>query len=232
MCQVGGERLKGKTVLVETDNMAAKGASSKLSSKSADMQELVRRLMRLSEKHEFTLRVTHTPGSKLDRPDQTSRGDAVEESRFRLREGEFSRLNGLFGPFTSFIGAERELAGRQPSEVTTVERRRMWVHPTSSTVGSALRRVQESMVEFMGQRPTALALVPADGDPAWAKMLKHGLVVGHYPAGSRQRGAGGAKRHEGEGWLAGGSDRRVHSALPIRRRRHRLRRLPTTVRNR
>ncbi len=26
--------------------------------------------------------------------------------------------------------------------------------------------------------------VPADGDPAWAKMLKHGLVVGHYPAGS------------------------------------------------
>lgn len=93
-------------------------------------------------------------------------------------------MNGLYGPFTSFIGAERELAGRHPSEVTEGERRRMWVHPMSSTVGSALRRVQESMVEFMGQRPTALALVPADGDPAWAKMLKHGLVVGHYPAGS------------------------------------------------
>ena len=184
VCQLGGGRLKGKTVLVETDNMAAKGASSKLSSKSADMQELVRRLLRLSEEREFTLRVTHTPGSKLDRPDQTSRGDAVEESRFRLREGEFSRLDVLYGPFTSFIGAERELAGRQPAEAAKVERRRMWVHPTSSTVGSALRRVQESMVEFMGQRPTALALVPADGDPAWAKMLKHGLVVGHYPAGS------------------------------------------------
>ena len=36
----------------------------------------------------------------------------------------------------------------------------------------------------MGQRPTALALVPADGDPAWSKMLRHGLVVGQYPAGS------------------------------------------------
>ena len=184
VCEVGGERLRGKTVLVETDNMAAKGAAGKLSSKSADMQELVRRLMRLSERHEFTLRVTHTPGSKLDRPDQTSRGDAVEESRFRLREGEFSRLSGIYGPFTSFIGAERELAGRQPSEAEADGRRRMWVHPTSSTVGSALRRVQESMVEFMGERPTALALVPSDGDPAWAKMLKHGLVVGHYPAGS------------------------------------------------
>jgi hypothetical protein len=184
VCQVGGERLRGKTVLVETDNMAAKGAASKLSSKSADMQELVRRLMRLGERHGFTLRVTHTPGSKLDRPDQTSRGDAVEESRFRLREMEFSRLSGLYGPFTSFIGAERELAGRQHSEAAADGRRRMWVHPTSSTVGSALRRVQESMVEFMGERPTALALVPSDGDPAWAKMLKHGLVVGHYPAGS------------------------------------------------
>jgi hypothetical protein len=111
VCQVGGERLRGKTVLVETDNMAAKGAASKLSSKSSDMQELVRRLMRLGERHGFTLRVTHTPGSKLDRPDQTSRGDAVEESRFRLREMEFSRLSGLYGPFTSFIGAEREHVG-------------------------------------------------------------------------------------------------------------------------
>ena len=84
VCTVGGERLRGKTVLVETDNMAARGAASKFSSKAADMQELVRRLMRLGERHGFTLRVTHTPGSKLDRPDQTSRGDAVEESRLRL----------------------------------------------------------------------------------------------------------------------------------------------------
>ena len=184
VCEVGGERLRGKIVLIETDNMAAKGAASKLSSKAADMQELVRRLMRLGERHGFTLRVTHTPGSKLDRPDQTSRGDAIEESRFRLREGEFARLNGLYGPFTSFIGAERELASREPAEAPGGGTRRMWVHPTSSTVGSALRRVQETMVEFMGKRPTALALVPADGDPAWAKMLKHGLVIGHYPAGS------------------------------------------------
>ena len=184
VCEAGGDRLKGKTVLIETDNMAAKGAASKLSSKSADMQELVRRLLRLSEKHSFTLKVTHTPGSKLDRPDQTSRGDAIEESRFRLRECEFLRLSGLHGPFTDFIGSERELAPRPASEAETEGRRRMWVHPTSSTVGSALRRVQEAMVEFMGKRPTALVLVPADGDPAWAKMLKHGLVVGHYPAGS------------------------------------------------
>ena len=62
VAEVAGERLRGRTLLVETDNMAAKGASVKMASKAADMQELIRRLFRLSEVHGFTLRVTHTPG--------------------------------------------------------------------------------------------------------------------------------------------------------------------------
>lgn len=184
VCEVGGERLRGKTVLIETDNMAARGAAAKLSSKAVDMQELVRRLLRLSERYGFVIRVTHTPGSKLDRPDQTSRGDAVEEPRFRLREDIFERLSERYGPFTSFIGAEREFSRRAPESSPLSGGRRMWVHPTSSTVGSALRRVQESMVGGMGRKPIALALVPSDGDPAWAKMLRHGLVVGSFAAGS------------------------------------------------
>ena len=85
MCETGGERFRGKTVLIETDNMAAKGAARKMASKAADMQELVRRLYRAAEKFGFSIRVMHTPGEKLDRPDQTSRGDAVEEPRARLR---------------------------------------------------------------------------------------------------------------------------------------------------
>ena len=75
--------MRGKVLLVETDNMSAKDATRKLASKAADMQELIRRLYRLAEKHGFWLRVTHTPGVKLDRPDQTSRGDATEEPRMR-----------------------------------------------------------------------------------------------------------------------------------------------------
>lgn len=37
------------TVLIETDNMAAKGAASKFASSSEDMQELVRRLLEYAE---------------------------------------------------------------------------------------------------------------------------------------------------------------------------------------
>ena len=88
---MGGERLRGRTVLVETDNMAAYGAARKLSSKSEDMQELVRRLLEAGEKYGFELKVTHTPGEKLDRPDQTSRGDAVEEPRARLSAAMVAR---------------------------------------------------------------------------------------------------------------------------------------------
>ena len=68
-------------MLIETDNLAAKGAAAKLSSSAEDMQELVRRLLELCEEHDITLRLTHTPGVKLDRPDQTSRGDPAEEPR-------------------------------------------------------------------------------------------------------------------------------------------------------
>ena len=143
VCALGGERLRGRVLLVETDNMAAKDATRKMASKAEDMQELIRRIYRLAEKHGFRLRITHTPGSKLDRPDQTSRGDATEESRMRLRDGEWRRVVALWGPFDGLIGAERELgqawAGSHEPEV------RLWSHPTLATVGSSLRRIGERL---------------------------------------------------------------------------------------
>ena len=180
--ELGGERLRGLVLLVETDNMAAKGAASKLSSKAEDMQELVRRLLRVSERHGFEIRVSHTPGEKLDRPDQTSRGDAEEEPRARLTRPLFSHLEARWGGFTGFLGAEREHASPSPREAVDASKR-LWVHPTVSTVGTALRRVQEAIVEGGVSSTTALALVPDDDAPAWSKLLRHGLVVGRVARG-------------------------------------------------
>ena len=156
ICEVWGPRLRGKTVLIETDNMAAAGAASKLSSKAADMQELVRRLLRLSEVHGFYVRITHTPGEKLDRPDQTSRGDAIEEPRARLRRELFEDVCGRWGAPASYIGTERDYgavgSGATPTKL-------YWAHPTMATVGSALRRIQENLGEDLGGS-RALAFVP------------------------------------------------------------------------
>ena len=180
VCRLGGERLRGKTVLIESDNMAAVGATRKMASKAADMQELVRRLYRLSKRHGFSVRITHTPGEKLDRPDQTSRGDAAEEPRVRLNRALFERISRRFGPFSSYIGAEREHAvgkaaeGAQPS---------LWVHPTFNTVGSALRLVGNRLGGGGSNRTSAVVLVPDAPGAQWSSMLKHGLVVGRWSPG-------------------------------------------------
>ena len=108
VCKLGGERLRGRTLLIETDNMAAKDSVHKMASKAEDMQELIRRIFRLSERHEFRVYVTHTQGEKLDRPDQTSRGDAAEEPRMRLRPEVWRQVVQRWGPFDGLIGAERE----------------------------------------------------------------------------------------------------------------------------
>ena len=182
ICEVWGASLAGSTVLIECDNMAAVGASRKLSSKSEDMQELVRRLLRLSEKHDFRLKITHTPGVKLDRPDQTSRGDAAEEPRARLNAVAFASVEARWGPFSSFLGAERE-HGAPPRAAEATGAPRLWAHPTYNTVGSALRRVQERMAGDMAT--TALVVLPVDPRAAWNKFLKHGTVVGGWGVGER-----------------------------------------------
>ena len=177
-----GHRLSGRAVLIETDNMAAMFAARKMASKAADMQELVRRLLRLSERHGFHLRVTHTPGEKLDRPDQTSRGDAAEEPRARLNQGLFGRLESRWGAFNSMLGAEREHAHCGDWEA---EGARIWAHPTYNTVGTALRRIGERMAAKSGSKVRAMALIPDDESAAWNSLLRHGLTIGRFRAGDR-----------------------------------------------
>ena len=102
--------------MIETDNMAARGAAEKLSSVAASMQEMLRRLYAAAERWGIIVVPIHTPGAKLFRPDQTSRGDPIEEPRQRLNKDEFRLLELRYGPFTEFIGAERQHASEFDSE--------------------------------------------------------------------------------------------------------------------
>ena len=130
-----GERLAGCVVLIEADNTAAVGAATKMASSSEDMQELVRRLLEACEEFGIELRVCHTctPGALLDRPDQTSRGDPVEEPRLRLSAAAYGELTARWGASTEWIGAERRHAQAAGPSEAGVDR--LWVHPTHTTVG-------------------------------------------------------------------------------------------------
>ena len=180
-----GEELRGRSLLIEGDNTASLSAAEKESSKAEGSQELVRRLVELAERCELTLRFTHTPGVKLIRPDQTSRGDPMEEPRARLRRADYDLLAARFGPFTEWLGAERRFGdARKGEEASGAMSDRLWVHPSHSTVGSAMRRLGERLGERGGTQLRGVVIVPHDERAKWWQLVRHFRIEGRWPAGS------------------------------------------------
>ena len=177
-----GEQLRGRKVLLETDNTSAKGAAEKLFSKSEDMQELVRRLLEAAVRFDLDVRLTHTPGAKLDRPDQTSRGDPVSEPRVRLKRDEYELLSSRYGPFTDVMGAERQHKISANGDSTGP---RVWMHPTFNSVGSALRLLGSRIMAPDGERARGIVVVPDHREAQWTSLLKHFDVVGRFPEGDQ-----------------------------------------------
>jgi len=179
--QTWGGRLTGRTLLVETDNMTACWTAKTKRSRVADMQELIRRLVDTCEENDIQLRMTHTPGAKLHRPDQTSRGDAVSEPRQRLTSSRFGVIASSLGPFTSFIGSERWHA--QPSSAADAGER-MWVHPSFETVASALKLMMGRMKDAGGRKVSGVILVPDAAEAAWWPLTRHLAFEGLIERGS------------------------------------------------
>ena len=177
-----GPRLVGRTLLIDIDNSATVGATSKLYSKAEDMQELVRRIVELSARHHLTIRPVHTPGAMLHRPDQTSRGAAVEEPRCRFRKEEFRVLECAHGPFTDLIGAERAFARTVDDSKS---RSTLWAHPTHDTVATALSRIGERLTTSLQTCPRGLVVVPWAPEAPWWRLTRHFSFVASTSVGSR-----------------------------------------------
>ena len=125
------------------------------------------------------LTLTHTPGAVLDRPDQVSRGAAMEEPRARLNEPFFSAVSSAFGPFTEYLGSEREHASGPPSPGGS----RLFCHPTHSTVGTTLRMVGDRMLNRDGGRVSGLVVLPNTPEAQWWKLTRHMATVALLPSG-------------------------------------------------
>ena len=186
-----GHRLAGCKVMVETDNTTAKGAAEKLASVAASMQEMLRRLYAVAERWGIIVVPIHTPGAKLFRPDQTSRGDPIEEPRLRLNEFEYSVLERRFGPFTEFVGAERRHSCPRTTGTTDLNESRIWMHPAHNTVGSALRLLGERMAGYdgddsshQGKPVSGVVVVPFAPEAQWWGLTRHFACVGRWEVGS------------------------------------------------
>ena len=178
-----GHRLRGHTLLIDIDNATSVGAVSSMFSRSEDMQELIRRLHAMASSFGLTIRPVHTPGEVLVRPDQTSRGAAVEAPRVRFRETTFRQLERRFGPFTEFIGAERGYPATR--EVAADGRDCLWVHPSFPTVATALRRVGERLTLSLATCPRGLIIVPWAPEASWWPLTRHFEIVARFEVGSR-----------------------------------------------
>ena len=165
--------------MIEGDNTSSLAAASNASSKAEDSQELVRRLVELTERFDLTVRFTHTPGAKLDRPDQTSRGDPIEEPRVRLTQEAYAVLEGRYGPFSEWLGAER----RHTQVHQASDRVGIWAHPSYSTVGSALRRLGERLGDRECSDARGVIVAPHDETAKWWQLVRHFNVVGRLPKG-------------------------------------------------
>ena len=179
--EVWGPRLRGRTILIETDNGFGHAVLSKMKSKSEDAQELVRRIHHLSLVYDLTLRSVHTPGKMLIRPDQTSRGASPSEPRLRLTRDGFAPLEQRFGPFDEYLGAEREL--RSQSDLSQRRFKRLWAHPDYDTVGSTLRLICQRLSEDTGSCARGVVVVPLAPEAGWWKLTRHFACVGRWESG-------------------------------------------------
>ena len=173
--ELWGARLAGCTVVVELDNSASVGASQGMFSKAEDMQELIRRMFERCETFSITLRVIHTPGVSLGRPDAVSRGHLVARPRQRVTAATFSALEARFGPFAEIMGPE---AGH-PGSDARAGARALWLHPTFDTVASALRLVMERLTLDPATCARGVVVVPWAPEAAWWGLVRHFAVVGH-----------------------------------------------------
>ena len=181
-----GHRLCGFTLLIDIDNTASVGASRAWFSRSDDMQELVRRLLEFATRYQLTIRPVHTPGAMLHRPDQTSRGAAIEEPRVRFTSTRFDELEARYGPFTERIGAERGSSAIRDVPCCSEDgRSRLWLHPTFSTVATALSRIGERLTTDPLTCPSGAIVVPWAPEAAWWPLTRHMTCVARLGIGSR-----------------------------------------------
>ena len=155
------------------------------------MQKLVRRLLGYCQAHDIRLRVTHTPGAYLTRPDRLSRSLMPEQPRLRLRQAPYARLAARFGPFDSFLGAEREhprdaaASAPQAGEGGRgVAGPRLWVHPAHETVAATLRMIGEQLSVDPARCASGLVILPYSPGAAWWKLTRHLHEAGRFPEGS------------------------------------------------
>ena len=91
-------------------------------------------------------------------------------------------LEARYGPFSSFLGAEREHAEKGRG-VMLAGHPVMWAHPSFATSDSALRLVGEQLTVSLRTCAQGLILLPYAPEAPWWRLTRHLMPVGRLGAG-------------------------------------------------
>eukprot|EP01094_Clydonella_sp_ATCC50884_P024628 TRINITY_DN6238_c1_g1_i1.p1 TRINITY_DN6238_c1_g1~~TRINITY_DN6238_c1_g1_i1.p1 ORF type:complete len:647 (-),score=118.45 TRINITY_DN6238_c1_g1_i1:15-1955(-) len=96
--EAAGDQIRGQSILVRADNVAAVAYVNKLTGKSAAMAEEARALWRLVTEQEAQIRAVYLPGAQNTEADYLSR--LSERHEWEVDEAAFEALDKRWGPHT------------------------------------------------------------------------------------------------------------------------------------
>lgn len=192
------DQLRGKCVLVRSDNTQAVAAVSRGATRAPEGRPICREIALLAVRHGFTLRAEHLPGAENARADRLSRRlSEARQSRLQLRADAFRRLCPLGSRYapsvdcccdargqnrqpgcTEWFSADRSVLGQAASLAGRV----LWAFPPPPLVGEVLQEIWEAY-SLQPRSTSATVLVPDWPEREWHRRW----VAGGSPFSGRRR---------------------------------------------
>ena len=198
MLQRWGTQLRGRRVLVRTDNTTTACAVNRGYAKHEGLEDLAEAIRALAASLEISLAARHVPGLKNGLADALSRVlhtvEGPDRSDLRLRRDELEWLESVVGsPFDVDTCADVRGDNAHCRRFYSVADDALshdwgghlsWCHPDWEMIDPLLRHYREAHA----REPTATGavfLVPAWTWAPWWRRVRGFEVLAHYPAGSQ-----------------------------------------------
>ena len=197
MLREWGERLRGKRVLVRSDNTTTVSVVNRGVSSSPDLQELGDAIYHLAQSLGIQLAARHIPGLKNGLADRLSRNLDVYRTRdlgdWQLRSDEFRYLEALSSREFDIDGAADPMGrNAQCSRYcsvsdslldTDIRGMHLWCNPDWHLASDSLRHFSLARSE-QPETTSAVFLLPAWPTAPWWRQLRDAQLLAYYPVGS------------------------------------------------
>ena len=197
MLQEWGELLRGKRVLVRSDNTTTVSVVNRGVSTATCLQDLGDTIYTLAQNLGIQLAARHIPGLKNGLADRLSRNLDVYRTRdpgdWQFREDEFRHLEALSNRKFDIDGASDPMGRNALCDRfcsvsdslldTDIKGLHLWCHPDWHMAAESLRHFRLEM-SARPESTQAVFLLPAWPTAPWWRQLRDTRLLAYYPPGS------------------------------------------------